>query len=132
MTAEIIPFPLISKRPAEVLPTLRDLEIEEALSKDLTVEKATDIISEELLRCLVDLGYPLDEKCGKEICLVIESIRSLMLKYYGFHHCFHPLAEISFEHEDDTGQLVFKNPPIKQVKKRKTPTTKMANSNPSV
>lgn len=128
MTADIIKFPRENKRLIELdlLPSIEDLRKEQDLSTDQTIDKATEIISTEMIERLITLGYPIKTKHSKDIYFVIEAVRSLMHRYYECKHSFHPFVEISFEPDGDSGDMIFKDLPFKSVKKKK----KTANTNP--
>lgn len=129
MSAEIIPFP---KQNSRQLPTLQDLQqnIEQNCEQGQTIDTATEILSSVVLENLISLGYPLEIKQGKDICFVIESIRSLMHKYYDLDHPYQTLADISFKRDEESGGMMFMQPAVKKSRSKKNNTLKVtANTN---
>lgn len=123
MTAEIIKFPKQNIRQNELdLPSLEDLEQEDAENTEIAIDRATEIVASAAIERLMMIGYPIKVQHGKDICMMIESIRSLMHRYYDKEHCFHPLADMSFEASCD-GAMKFNEPSIKRIRKKKTANT---------
>ena len=123
MTAEIIKFPKQNIRQNELdLPSLEDLEQEDAENTEIAIDRATEIVASAAIERLMMIGYPIKVQHGKDICMMIESIRSLMHRYYDKEHCFHPLADMSFE-PSDNGAMKFNEPSIKRIRKKKTANT---------
>ena len=124
MTAEIIKFPRTNKRLDDIdLPSLDELQQEEIENTEMAIDKATEIIAGAAIERLMMIGYPVKVQHGKDICMMVESIRSLMHRYYDKEHCFHPLADMSFEADCESGAMRFIEPSIKRVKKKKTANT---------
>lgn len=95
MTAEIIPFPRENQR----LASIRD-NMDEALVRGITAHSLESIeyMSEQILSNLTLLGYDIShQEHIKDLSLVLESLKSYIMKYYGVHHPIHRLAEDLFE-----------------------------------
>lgn len=121
MAAEIIKFPVRNKL-HEMMEKL-DLLEPQPDPVDMSVDKATEILGGAFVDHLISIGYPLQKQHSKDICFVIESMRSLVKKFYGQEHAFQPLAKMSF-HTDPKGAVTFSSPNVRVTSKKE------ANSSP--
>ena len=120
MAAEIIQFPVKNK----LLDLMERVELEQQQDPvEISVDKATEILGASFVDHLVSLGYPIQKTHTKDICFVIESMRSLVKKFYGQEHAFQPLAKMSF-HTASNGAMTFSSPNVRVT------TKKEANSSP--
>lgn len=94
-TAEIIPFPgKVKKTPAEML---EDIKVMDDMTFD-RVFQSIEYMSNVITTNLVNLGYPSasDTEAIKDLCLVFETVKSLIGKYHGLEHPFQNFAEENF------------------------------------
>lgn len=109
-TNNVIQFPV---QPKNML-NLDNLHEELQNKKEMHVELATDILANMFLDSLVDVGFQLSNnpKMVKDVCLCMETIKSLVCKYYDQPHVFHELAEACFVVNTDTEDIDFISPTI--------------------
>lgn len=108
-TSNIIPFPKTSgnvPEPSEVFSRLTEAKGDE-------IETIIDMICSDILDTFNNAGFPVvdDIAALPDVCFVLESVRSLVEKYYDIEHPFHKIAENCFQFEGD--KLIFTNPKFK-------------------
>ena len=95
----IIPFPKAHVKQGGGSPQPPNLEeVREAIQfqKELDIEETCAIFSTFLVEQLTMAGYQFNGLHAKDLCLIFESIRSLLHKYHDLEHPLHELVEKSF------------------------------------
>lgn len=80
------------------------------LLKNYIIDEVIDIIIPAMYNQLAVIGYPIDDDTAKDGALIIESLRSLLLKKYDISHPLQDVANgmFSIDENDDltlTGKL---------------------------
>lgn len=127
MTAEIIPFPKANARLENKLPTHEELE--QIDPTDQTVSTAAELLGTSFVDSLISLGYPISPTYAKDICFVVEAMKSLMCRYYDQQHPYQSLADLSFK-PDDAGMLQFTHPRVKIARPNKRNEEAQGNNAP--
>lgn len=112
MANNVIQFPLKNIVNKNKQPTIEEVDSSIALAKHYHVQETIANIAPMIFNHLDISGFPLfdeeEEEGLKDGALIIESIRSMLLKYYGMHHPFQILAENVFicDDEDETSMKI--------------------------
>lgn len=110
----VIPFPKTSKQSDVPSPQQAFEKILEA--KEDEIDILVDIMCASMIDLLIDSGFPVanNEMVAKDLCLVVESIRSLINRFYDLDHPFNELSQSCFEIKDD--QIIFNSPKLVKLK----------------
>ncbi len=115
-TNNVIQFPI---QPKNML-NLDNIHEELKHKKEMHLELASDILANMFLDSLVDVGFQMDgnDKMVKDICLCLESIKSLVCKYYDEPHSFHMFAEACFSLDEHSDNIDFNTPAWVSIKEK--------------
>ena len=116
MTDNVIQFP-VQKRPgADPAPDIEQAQNILGQQFEDKISGTSDLLALLLMEHLNEAGFAVDgsEQTLKELCFCVESIKSLLCKYYGIDHPFHPFAEACFEVQEDS-QIYFHEPKFKEI-----------------
>lgn len=114
-TTNVILFPKVTANvppPSEVFSRLTEVKEDE-------IEIIVDMICSNILDTFENAGFQTgtDITTIQDVCFLLESVRSLVEKFYGIHHPFHDLSGHCFRFQDE--KLVFTNPKFNIVTEEK-------------
>lgn len=111
MSDNLLKFPSGKAPISNDLPTPESVRevVEEA--RNSNIEEMTQILAQEVVALLFLSGFDSrnDPTLEKQLCMIIESIRSLIAKKLGGNHVFQGLADQMFE-ETEPGVMKFRVP----------------------
>jgi len=107
----VIHFPRSPKRQlADNIPSIEEAFTNLQIMKEDEMEAVVEMICANYIDTLEMAGFDVTSEPNvmMEVCFMMESVRSIISKYYGIEHSFQELANECFEIKD--GKLLFLEP----------------------
>lgn len=100
------------------LPSLDEVKENIKIQKVHQIAEVSGVLVDNAIETLMQCGYdfPFGTRAEKDFCLMVEAIRSMVMKYHDEHHSLQELSDSCFKIDHVDESFVFIPPNIRIIK----------------
>lgn len=113
--SNVIKFPKSNKNE---LPSLDEVKENIEIQKVNQIAEVSGVVADTAIETLMQCGYdfPIGTRAEKDFCLMVEAIRSMVMRYHDEHHTLQEFSDNCFEIDHVDESFVFIPPNIRIIK----------------